>query len=75
MKLQTILKSMLCFLTAMVCDVAWTQTNTDTPIVTFTNVQKDGATTFTLYINDSDQLAIIIISSSSSAGFRLLAHS
>ena len=35
-----------------------TPTSTDGPIVTFTNVQKDGTTTFTLYINENDQLAI-----------------
>ena len=35
-----------------------TPTSTDGPIVTFTNVQKDGTTTFTLYINENNQLAI-----------------
>ena len=57
MKRQTILKSTLCFLMALVCNVAWAQTSTDGPIVTFTNVQKNGTTTFTLYINESGQLA------------------
>ena len=56
MKRQTFLKGTLCLLLAMLCNVAWAQTNTDGPIVTFTNVQK-GGTTFTLYINDSNQLA------------------
>ena len=35
-----------------------TPTSTDGPIVTFTNVQKDKTTTFTLYINENNQLAI-----------------
>ena len=54
---QTLLKSTLCLLMALVCGVAWAQTNTDGPIVTFTNVQKDG-TTFILYINENNELAI-----------------
>ena len=57
MKRQTILKSALCLIMAMLCNVVWAQTNTDGPIVTFTNVQQDGTTTFTLYINESGQLA------------------
>ena len=48
---------------ALVCNVTWAQTSTDGPIVTFTNVQQDGTTTFTLYINESNELA----TSSSSA--------
>ena len=31
--------------------------NSNGPIVTFTNVQKDGTTTFTLYINENNELA------------------
>ena len=57
MKRQTLLKSTLCLLMALLCNVVWAQTNTDGPIVTFTNVQQDGTTTFTLYINESGQLA------------------
>lgn len=48
---------------ALLCNVTWAQTSADGPIVTFTNVQQDG-TTFTLYINENDELAI---SSSSAA--------
>ncbi len=58
MKRQALLKSTLCLLMALVCNVAWAQTSTDGPIVTFTNVQQDGTTTFTLYINESNQLDI-----------------
>ena len=57
MKRQTLLKSTLCLLMALLCNVAWAQTNTNGPIVTFTNVQQDGTTTFTLYINENGQLA------------------
>ena len=57
------MKSALCLLMTLVCNVLWAQTNTDGPIVTFTNVQKDGTTTFTLYINENNELA----TSSSSA--------
>ena len=64
MKRQTLMKSTLCLLMALLCNVAWAQTNTNGPIVTFTNVQQDGTTTFTLYINESNELAI---SSSSAA--------
>ncbi len=57
MKRQTFLKSTLCLLMALVCNVAWAETSTDGPIVTFTNVQKDGKT-YTLYINADKVLAI-----------------
>ena len=56
MKRQTLLKSTLCLLMALVCNVAWAQTSTDGPIVTFTNVQQDG-TTYTLYIDGNNVLA------------------
>ena len=56
MKRQTLLKSALCLLMAMVCNAMWAQTSTDGPIVTFTNVQQDG-TTYTLYINNDNVLA------------------
>ena len=48
--------SIFALLVAMVAS-AMAQTNTNGPIVTFTNVQQDGTTTFTLYINENDQLA------------------
>ena len=56
MKRQTLLKSVLCLLMALLCNVAWAQTSTDGPIVTFTNVQQDG-TTYTLYIDGNNVLA------------------
>ena len=53
---QTLLKSTLCLLIALVCNVMWAQTSADGPIVTFTNVQQDG-TTYTLHINNDNVLA------------------
>ena len=50
------MKSTLCLLMALLCNVAWAQTSTDGPIVTFTNVQQDG-TTYTLYIDGNNVLA------------------
>ena len=49
--------SIFALLVTMVAS-AMAQTNTNGPIVTFTNVQKDGTTTFTLYINENNELAI-----------------
>ncbi len=56
MRKNLFIKSMLCLLLGLVCNVVWAQTGTDGPIVTFTNVQK-GGTTYTLYINDEGVLA------------------
>ena len=56
MKRQTFMKSMLCLVMTLACNVLWALTNTDGPIVTFTNVQKNG-TTFTVYVTDEGALA------------------
>ena len=56
MKRTTFLKSMLCLVMAMVCNVAWADIDADGAVVTFTNVQQDGKE-YALYINESGQLA------------------
>ena len=55
MKRTTFLKSMLCLVMAMVCNVAWADIDADGAVVTFTNVQQDGKE-YALYINDENKL-------------------
>lgn len=55
MKSQTLLKSTLCLLMALICNVAWADIDADGAVVTFTNVQQDGKE-YALYINDENKL-------------------